>query len=263
MDYNKYLEIASSYLEFHSDGSFYEGACGDLEDTPDEIAGLFEVHIGASKVVLVPLNEQYEYAIKIPLKGNLNNVYRSQYCNNHSDCSQIKNQKSCPDCSECFNFKSFSKDLKYIKSYFENANYSLGKHMEDYFDFERLNWDYCLIESLIYQLAQKNKVEEFFTATFYIGEYNEIPIYLQKKVDLVGVNRKNKPSEKSMELALKLISPIDVTLFTGHLIDYYGEEKVMNLIEFFKEVPVNDLHSGNIGFINFIPVIFDYSGYHD
>ena len=60
-----------------------------------------------------------------------------------------------------------------------------------------------------------------------------MPIYLQKKVDLVGVNKTSRPSEKSMELAQKLISPIDVTLFTGHLIDYYGEEKVMKLVKFF------------------------------
>ena len=69
---------------------------GDLEDIPDELSNLFEVCIGASKVVLVPLTKEYEYAIKIPLKGVLDSDYKSEYCDNYSNCSIARKTAKLP-----------------------------------------------------------------------------------------------------------------------------------------------------------------------
>ena len=41
-------------------------------------------------------------------------------------------------------------------------------------------------------------------------------------------------------------------------------EKIFNkLIEFIQYMEINDLHKGNIGYINLKPVLMDYSGWND
>ena len=51
--------------------------------------------------------------------------------------------------------------------------------------------------------------------------------------------------------------------FMNWLIPYYANsEKADELFEFLNESDINDLHSGNIGYIGNRLVLIDYSGYH-
>ena len=44
---------------------------------------------------------------------------------------------------------------------------------------------------------------------------------------------------------------------------YFGEKIFNKLIEFIQYMEINDLHNGNIGYINLKPVLMDYSGWND
>ena len=51
--------------------------------------------------------------------------------------------------------------------------------------------------------------------------------------------------------------------FGGLLVEYYGEDRINQLVEFLNEVGISDLHSSNVGIRANRPVLFDYSGYGD
>ena len=45
-------------------------------------------------------------------------------------------------------------------------------------------------------------------------------------------------------------------------INWYGENEIEKLLKFINDEKINDLHSGNLGYLNDRPVIVDYAGYN-
>lgn len=84
--------------------------------------------------------------------------------------------------------------------------------------------------------------------TIFIGKFDGHPIYLQEKVEVYGYIPKQS-SEQSKEIFMKKFrrSEIQNEDFGGLLVDYYGEERVTQLVEFLSEVGISDLHSSNVG----------------
>lgn len=129
---------------------------------------------------------------------------------------------------------------------------------------DEYGWDYCASEQFFYRKAIEAGLEDFFMETIFIGKFEDHPIYLQKKVSVYGYNSETKSSESSKEIFVSKFrhSEIQNEDFGGILIDYYGVERVNQLVEFLSEVGISDLHSSNVGIRANRPVLFDYSGYN-
>ena len=198
----------------------------------------YTVDSGASKVVLVFTNS--DYVVKIPFKGE----YEEYDCGNSCD-------RDCP-CSQCSRCSR--------RSVGEGCDEFTGARVGE----NEYGWDYCASEQFFYEKAVIAGVEEFFIKTILIGEYCGHPIYLQEKVEVYGYNSQTKSSEQSKEIFMKKFhhSEIQNEDFGGLLIEYYGENRVNQLVEFLSEVGISDLHSSNVGICANRPVLFDYSGYY-
>lgn len=206
--------------------------CNNTED--------YTVDNGASKVVLVFTDS--DYVVKIPFKG--------EFCGyDDYDCEDsCSRDYPCSQCSRCSRRGA-------EENYDEFTGARVGENEYD--------WDYCASEQFFYEKAVVAGVEEFFIKTIFIGEFNEHPIYLQEKVEVYGYNSQTKSSEQSKEIFIKRFcrSEIQSEDFGGLLVEYYGEDKVNQLVEFLSEVGISDLHNSNVGIRANRPVLFDYSGY--
>ena len=197
----------------------------------------YTVDSGASKVVLVFTNS--DYVVKIPFKG--------EFC----ECDYYDCENSCSrdcSCSRCSR-----------RSIVETCDEFTGARIGE----SEYSWDYCAAEQFFYEKAVVAGVEEFFIKTIFIGEFDGHPIYLQEKVEVYGYNSQTKSSEQSKEIFIKKFSYSEIQNedFGGLLIEYYGEDRVNQLVEFLSEVGISDLHSSNVGIRANRPVLFDYSGY--
>lgn len=211
---------------------YSSGWGGDNNNTED-----YTVDSGASKVVLVFTNS--DYVVKIPFKG--------ESCGyNGYDCEDsCRRDCSCSQCSR--------RDVE------ENCDEFTGARIGE----SEYSWDYCASEQFFYEKAVVAGVEEFFIKTIFIGEFNEHPIYLQEKVEVYGYNSQTKSSEQSKEIFIERFyhSEIQNEDFGGLLVEYYGEDRINQLVDFLSEVGISDLHSSNVGIRANRPVFFDYSGY--
>ena len=195
----------------------------------------YTVDSGASKVVLIFTNS--DYVVKIPFKGDFCEYDDYDYdCDRDCSCSQCSRESVVGDCDE-----------------FTGARIGESEY----------SWDYCAAEQFFYEKAVVAGVEEFFIKTISIGEFDGHPIYLQEKVEVHSYNSQTKSSEQSKEIFMKKFrySEIQDEDFGGLLIEYYGEDRVNQLVEFLSEVGISDLHSSNVGIRANRPVLFDYSGY--
>jgi hypothetical protein len=200
----------------------------------------YTVDSGASKVVLVFTNS--DYVVKIPFKGEF-------YEYDDYDCEDsCRRDCPCPQCSR-----------RSRRSVEENCNEFTGARIGE----SEYSWDYCASEQFFYEKAVVAGVEEFFIKTILIGEFDGHPIYLQEKVEVYGYNSETKSSEQSKEIFIKKFyySEIQNEDFGGLLIEYYGEDRVNQLVDFLSEAGISDLHSSNVGIRANRPVLFDYSGY--
>jgi hypothetical protein len=197
----------------------------------------YTVDSGASKVVLVFTNS--DYVVKIPFKG--------EFCESDNYDCENSCDRDC-SCSRCSRGSV-------VENYYEFTGARIGE--------SEYSWDYCAAEQFFYEKAVVAGVEEFFIKTIFIGEFEGHPIYLQEKVKVYGYDSQTKSSEQSKEIFMRKFrySEIQNEDFGGLLIEYYGEDRVNQLVEFLSEVGISDLHSGNVGICANRPVLFDYSGY--
>jgi hypothetical protein len=219
------------------------GGVEELMYTADNWTGYnnedYTVDNGATKVVL--LFTSSDYVVKIPFKGELcecDNYDCENSCNRDCSCSRCSRRNIVENCDE------------FTCARIGESEYS---------------WDYCAAEQFFYEKAIAAGVEEFFIKTIFIGEFDGHPIYLQEKVEVYGYNSQTKSSEQSKEIFIEKFrySEIQNADFGGLLVEYYGEDRVNQLVEFLSEVGINDLHSSNVGICANRPVLFDYSGYND
>lgn len=137
--------------------------------------------------------------------------------------------------------------------------------------------NYCQVEEEIYKRAKEKKLDYYFTEVKKVGETkNKVPIYISERVKYLGKDydcdniiitdelyRKINSIKKSFSF-LKT-SYIHLTIpWIAAAIQYYGEQSILDLLNFIEDEDINDLHDENIGFrADGTPVILDYSGYDE
>lgn len=183
---------------------------------------------GASKGVIIPKDNEDKYVLKIPFNGYLSEDWDDE-------------------------------ELTYAGDRFI------------FFDWapSSISWDYCSAEVEIYEKAEELGIEQLFAKTeiydFIQGYY---PIYIQEKaVMFFRSSRTLHSEEKLKETSSKASAIYDYCSIDNEwltdVLDYYGEEKFITFLQFLKKQNINDLHSGNIGYIDGRPVVVDYSGYYE
>lgn len=137
------------------------------------------------------------------------------------------------------------------------------------------DWDYCRLEANLYNCAKEKKIEIFFAETKYITTIQDYPIYTQPIVQIFYNSNIHKSFDESNKDYIKIK---DSLVKTSRIIaDNYGLESewlfiafkkygfymLKKFLTFLKDYDINDLHSGNIGYKNNLPILLDYSGYNE
>lgn len=130
--------------------------------------------------------------------------------------------------------------------------------------------NYCQIEAEIYEDARRENLDKFFAPCYFLEIFDGVQIYVMQRAvtsydklysDLF--ERLSNEGRTEAE-ASDIIEEADACAeFVNWLFPYYSEEpeEFNRFIEFLESANINDLHSGNIGYINGEIVLIDYSGY--
>lgn len=187
----------------------------------------FSYDSGASKLALI--FKKYNYVIKIPFCGSSVNSQNSSYDENDNN-------------EECFSF-------------YNAGGYSNG-------------WDYCSVEAELYKEAKAIGIEKCFAKTEKIADINNYPIYQQEYVHIYNnYDISSNHTEKDIEAVISTCKSNNFDCFNKDWLSdvfcYFGEKIFYKFMDFISYMEINDLHNGNIGYINFRPVLMDYSGWND
>lgn len=121
---------------------------------------------------------------------------------------------------------------------------------------------YCERETFLYQKAKEYHVEqaflpiEYFGRGWYIQPYADLDCWPALRYDGISSRHENK-----FDSFVSRMQDVDINpSWLHHLYRYYGWNFFKSFFHFCKRYRVNDLHSGNVGFINKKPIVYDYSG---
>ena len=123
--------------------------------------------------------------------------------------------------------------------------------------------DYAAVEETVYQNAVIDGVEKFFAETEGLGN----GVYAQRKVHNIFTIPVDYPSNsdehhKALDLINKYgLNKIPEGFILAALEDGSTIEELQTLACFLNKFDINDLHDGNMGWIDGHPVFFDYCGY--
>lgn len=213
----------------------------DTLDTKTELK--YDYDTGASKLVL--LIEDFDYVVKIPFFGSF--------------------------CEDCERYNEETDEYEYIEDYF-SYEYGGGVDGNDYCALEEEKYEE--IDQYIYGMGEEYEVlKNFFAKTEYLCSLGGIPAYIQPKCDSFFNNSpSNKSREDARDLKARLsqassknpddFSPFNIR-FMADILDRWGADIMDALDTLIDELHITDLHSGNIGYYNGYPVIYDYSGFEN
>ena len=133
--------------------------------------------------------------------------------------------------------------------------------------------DYCKMEVDIYHHAQTEGLEEVFAAEEKLGEVNNFSIYAQVKAEsfeYYSSSSVNSTDPQKLEKAKTIIDSyqndkgeyIFNKTWLADVLIAFGTEYLERLFNFLSEEGICDLHHGNLGYIDTIPVIFDNASFN-
>lgn len=128
-------------------------------------------------------------------------------------------------------------------------------------------WDYCQIELENYISAKQDNLEAYFAETFYLGEYEGVQCYASKKADCDDIEgrvsdeiRESYPDMSDEEFSSYIDNSWTEEVVAEAMENYAGDDWG-RLYDFLNDNNINDLHYGNVGYINGSLVYIDFSGY--
>lgn len=139
--------------------------------------------------------------------------------------------------------------------------------MFDVNNYNCLSTDYCAEEVSQYKEAKIEGMEYAFVKTVPFDEMKikygaPLPFYIQDKVEVF--DKWGKYDEIYDEMAEKYENTLRLpSLWIEDFCNAYGVESFEDFGIFVCNSGINDLHSGNVGYLDGMPVVFDYSGYFE
>lgn len=132
------------------------------------------------------------------------------------------------------------------------------------------SFDYCKEEEYLFNLIKEKRLNFLFAETKTYKKLNNTTVYIQKKcVCEDGYDDSNTISENSFDIATDLSNGYvtgDLTnlRWLASVVEYYGQNVLIDLLNLIEELDLDDLHSGNIGYtLDGNPIIFDYVGFRE
>lgn len=232
MTYNKekILDMLST-APLYEGIKFHEGKNDDFFNCmDDDFSNYYDYAYGATKLALIPINNEEDYVIKIPYTGSY--YYESGY---------------------------------YTSIYYHPSK----TEYRDFVEADDLNhpWDYCAAEAKRYLQAKQKGLAECFAKTELIGYVNNYPIYVQEKCITFSACGKKHSHTKEEKLKTSKCCNNYYGINGDWLTDfrlYYGEHILLKFINFIQNMNWDDdLRNDNIGYINNRPVLIDYAGFLD
>ena len=214
----------------------------------------FSLDNGATKAVI--LIKDADFVIKIPFTGFYSDDAQDDYLFELSEQHKEMTESELQDLFDQVDYGQFILPFENACLYSEDRDWSL-----DY-------WDYCALETEVYELAVERGLDQYFAAEEFIGEINNHPIYAQERAvpfnafyETIPVDKERSTRTKARceELDLWCFDPIWIADF----FDAYGEEEFKRLNAFLDEYEIGDIRRANIGYREGLPILFDYAGYHD
>lgn len=136
------------------------------------------------------------------------------------------------------------------------------------------NINYNKQEAANFILAQKFRVDKVLLATTYLTTIQKVEIYKQPKFSFCLMEAPHeflaRIDKKSQGLAEKnIVRKIrdkcyydDISrAWLAHALQLYGKKFMYSFEKWTREAQVNDLHNGNVGWLNGRPILLDYAGY--
>ena len=130
--------------------------------------------------------------------------------------------------------------------------------------------DHCKMEVRNYMEAVKEGFDNNFAATFFLMTYEGAPCYIMEKAECDETDIEDKYYDSLMETGAmsesdvySCLGSMDSCTIVGELLELnYGRETFERFQDFLDKNGINDLHTGNVGFLRDLLVLIDYSGYH-
>lgn len=153
----------------------------------------------------------------------------------------------------------FCRNSEDYDDYYECCNYFTGADTDN-------GWDYCEAEADKYQRAEEEGISMCFAKTEKIEEIDGYPIYMQELASIYkNVDYQSSHTEEDSRQVNSICDSNNFYIFNiewlSDAFHFYGEKVFHKLLEFIRTVGINDLHDGNIGYIENRPVLVDYSSF--
>lgn len=217
------------------------------------------IETGATKEVIILTNE--DYVLKIPYAGNIEYI---------DDCTPPEGGCENLECCEC-EFKENKENI----IIFDSANSLDFSEYNIFLDND--DWNYCEVELQVYEISKILDIDKCFAAIEYIGDTKYgLPVYTQEKAEKIGFYDVNEDElDKNIKKTIEDLSSRGQTanqffqkanglIVLSEFLKYHGLEKFLKLMDFIKNIGLNDLHMGNFGIMSDgRPVLIDYSGYFE
>lgn len=236
----EYLELIKNNSELSYNTELDEDNWEEYFNTDVYKGNGIEYDIGATKIVFFERNS--DFVIKVPFCGAEGNNYYTRTLEDNCYTYRWDGERTI--------HKSYS-EYEFIP--FSGANCENG-------------WDYCAAEVNAYEKAKKAGIEYLFAKTEFLGDVCGYPIYSQEKATMYDFyTSTSERTKESLDMANEKIigrCPFRSITWIADFISYYNEALFDELCDFLAENNINDMHSGNIGYIGDVPVLVDYAGYH-
>lgn len=136
-------------------------------------------------------------------------------------------------------------------------------------------WNYCALESQIYEEACAAGLGDMFCGTMFCCYIDRYPVYVSEKSELTldetefvcsssdgsyWVRDKSASVIAEYSIDPYLIAGLDKNT-AGMFYDCYGEDRADALIDFLLENGINDCHDGNIAYVGDEIKLIDYSSF--
>lgn len=163
----------------------------------------------------------------------------------------------------------------------DEENFDKEPQWEDYYypfegaaDFAKADsivadaWDYCGIESFLYDEAAIAGLSDFFAEEKWVLDIGNTPVYIQERCEALHFEKTYDYTKQEARATAtrKRCSELGCYCFEPKWIDdfiaAYGEDTFKSLSIFLKTYDIEDLRPGNIGYtLSGAPVLLDYASY--
>lgn len=249
----------NDYDTFYSTLSTINGHIVDYGSEIEETDNITICH-GASRITFIPYDENF--VIKMPITG----VYDWEVTASRLP-TEMEQERGYDDLITS-SFWASDED----EEYYEGQGYEITERefrcYAERSEFDLMDSENAIANELkeVCEVASADVIDEIFLHNEYVGTFNGIPVWIQRKV---SCTQDNAPYTKLTEGERTLVSKTSPSSclsdrFILALINIYGVAITQDITSAISWCGITDLHDGNIGYLaDDTPVIFDYAGYEE